>query len=72
MQTVVTGLTFTALMGVMLLVGMGGSLLPTFMFLNSMQLIVHTPLLATNMPGNLHMFLLKYLDMLRLKVDLFD
>ena len=68
----VTVLTFTTLMGVMIFAGLGGRLLPTFMFLNSIQLIVHTPLLATYMPGNLHLFFLKYLDMLRLKVHLFD
>ena len=68
----VTVLTFTTLMGVMLFAGLSGRLLPTFMFLNSMQLIVHTPLLATYMPGNLHLFFLKYLDMLRLKVGPFD
>jgi len=55
-QSMTTGLIFTALIGVLLFVGVGGRLLPTFMFLNSMQLIVHTPLLATYMPGNLHLF----------------
>ena len=53
-------------------VGIGGRLLPTWMFLNSLQLIVHTPLLATNMPSNLHYFLVRYLDMFRMNVKSID
>ena len=53
-------------------IGFGGRLLPTWMFINSMQLIVHTPLLQTNMPANLHMFLQRYLDLLRLNVEFFS
>ena len=36
------------------------------MFLNSLQLIVHVPLIRTNIPGNAHYFLLEYLNILRL------
>ena len=50
----------------LLLLGVGGRLLPTWMFLNSMQLIVHTPMLATYVPANLHYFLVKYLSIFRL------
>ena len=46
--------------------GVGGRLLPTWMFLNSMQLIVHLPLLPTFMPANLHVFLTHYLSYVRL------
>lgn len=55
-----------------LFIGFGGRLLPTWMFINSMQLIAHTPLLQTNMPANLHMFLQRYLDLLRLNVESFS
>lgn len=55
-----------------LFIGLGGSLLPTWMFLNSLQLIVHLPLVATLMPSNLHMFLLKYLSFMRLKTESTD
>ena len=36
------------------------------MFLNTLQLIAHMPLLNTLMPANLHLFLAKYLDFVRL------
>lgn len=49
-----------------LYVGLGGRLLPIWMFLNSMQLVVHLPLLPTNMPGNAHYFLTHYLSYIRL------
>lgn len=42
-----------------------GSLLPTWMFINSLQLIAHTPLLNCDMPGNAQYFLNKYLDLVR-------
>ena len=50
----------------LLLLGLSGHLLPTWMFLNSLQLIVHAPMLATNMPANLHHFLVDYLSLIRL------
>lgn len=46
---------------VLLLVGLGVSLLPTWMFLNSLQLIVHTPLLQSYLPANVHYFSTSYL-----------
>jgi len=42
-----------------------GSLLPTWMFVNALQLIAHLPLLNSNMPANAHYFLRKYLDIVR-------
>lgn len=48
-------------------VGIGGRLLPTWMFLNSMQLFVHVPMLEIYLPGNLSYFLADYLGRIRLK-----
>ena len=42
-----------------------GSLLPTWMFINSLQIIAHMVLLKTLMPGTAHYFLNKYLNWLR-------
>jgi len=42
-----------------------GSLLPTWMFINALQILAHMVLLKTLMPGNAHYFLKKYLDWLR-------
>ena len=50
----------------LLLLGLSGRLLPTWMFLNSFQLLVHAPMLATYMPPNLHYFLVDYLNLIRL------
>ena len=50
----------------LLLVLTCGPLLPFWMFLNSMQLMVHVPLIHTNIPGNAHYFFLDYLNILRL------
>ena len=59
--------------GVLILfIGLGGRLLPTWMFLNSLQLIVHLPLLSKSMPSNLHFFLFKYLNFIRMKAEVID
>lgn len=42
-----------------------GSMLPTWMFINSAQIIAHMPLLKTMMPGNAHYFLNKFLEWMR-------
>ena len=52
-----------------LFIGLGGRLLPTWMFLNSLQLIVHLPLISSIMPSNLHFFLIKYLNFIRMRAD---
>ena len=48
------------------LVGLGGQLLPTWMFLNSLQLITHVPMIDAHVPATLHYFLVNYLTMIRL------
>ena len=40
-----------------------GSLLPTWMFINTLQLAAHLPLLNTNMPANVHYVLSKQLQL---------
>ena len=42
-----------------------GSLLPTWMFINSLQLLAHLPLLNSSMPANSQVFLNKYLNWVR-------
>ena len=51
---------------VVLLLFCGGRLIPTWMFLNSLSLIAHLPLLAVLMPSNLHYFLWKWLHVFQL------
>ena len=46
---------------IFLLVLFCGPLLPVWMFINSMQLIVHVPLLDIKLPGNAHYFILDHL-----------
>lgn len=55
-----------------LFVGLGARLLPTWMFLNSLQLIVHTPLIAAYMPANLNYFLIQLLGIARLSSKKID
>ena len=50
----------------LLLVLSCGPLLPVWMFINSMQLIVHVPLIRAKLPGNSHFFLLDHLNILRM------
>lgn len=42
-----------------------GSMLPTWMFINSLQIIAHLALVKTMIPANAHYFLKQYLDWLR-------
>lgn len=53
-------------------IGIGGRDLPTWMFFNSLSLVLHVPLLPTNMPSNLHMFLIDYLNLIRMKIKSID
>ena len=46
---------------VLLLLFCGGHMIPTWMFLNSLSLIAHLPLLGVMMPNSLHYFLWKWL-----------
>ena len=57
---------FVACMSLLFLLGMNARILPTWMFLNSIQLIMHSVLLSTSMPSNLHYFLLHYLNLIRM------
>ena len=43
-----------------------GPLLSVWMFINSMQLIAHVPLIRSKLPGNAHYFLLEHLNIIRL------
>jgi len=43
-----------------------GSLLPLWVFVNSLQIITHSILLHTGMPGNVHYVFKDYLDLVRL------
>lgn len=42
-----------------------GSLLPTWIFVNSLQLVAHTVLISSLMPGNASFFLSKFLNWVR-------
>ena len=45
-----------------------GSLVPLWMFVNSLSLIAHVPLLSENLPSNLSYCLVKILDIVRLNI----
>ena len=66
--------TLLSLIGVLIffLVLSCGPLLPVWMFLNSLQLLVHVPLIRTNLPGNFNYYLLDYLNILRLQTTSFN
>ena len=49
-----------------------GDLLPVWMFINSLSLIAHTPLLNSQMPGNVQYFLSDYLQIVRLRDPVYD
>ena len=66
MESFVNVLLFLAFVPLLLFVGFGGRLLPTWMFLNSLQLFVHLPLLETYLPANLSSMLAYYLGYIRL------
>ena len=51
---------------ILILVLSCGPLLPVWMFINSMQLIVHVPLIRAKLPGHAHFLLLDHLNILRL------
>ena len=62
-------ITSAAMMIFVMFSFVGGRLLPTWMYFNSLQLIVYTPLVTTNMPSNLHYFLNNYLQPIRLNLN---
>ena len=53
-------------------VGLGHKVLAFWMFVNSIQLVLHVPLLAIPIPANMHYFLAQYLDIARLQVSLLN
>ena len=55
-----------ACISLLFFLGINARILPTWMFLNSIQLIMHTVLLSTSMPSNLHYFLMHYLNLIRM------
>ena len=61
-----------ACFALLFLLGINARMLPTWMFLNSIQLIIHSALLSTNMPSNLHYFLFHYLNLFRLNPEAVD
>ena len=46
-----------------------GSLVTTWMLINTLQLIAHLPLLTTTLPANAHYFLLNLLSVVRMNID---
>lgn len=46
-----------------------GSLVSTWMLINTLQLIAHVPLIANRLPSNAHYFLLNLLSVVRLNVE---
>lgn len=49
-----------------------GDMLPVWMFAHSLQLVAHTPLLNSQMPGNAQYFLSDYLTMTRLREPVYN
>jgi hypothetical protein len=45
-----------------------GSLLSAWMFVNSLQLIAHLPLIQTGLPANVHTYLIKLLSLVRFDI----
>ena len=46
-----------------------GSLVSTWMLINSMQLMAHVPLISDKLPANAHYFLLNFLSLVRLNIE---
>ena len=68
-QAIYTAPLVAAMSFIVLTAFCGGRLLPTWMFLNSMQLILHVIMIKSDMPSNAQLFFLDFLDKLRLKFD---
>ena len=47
---------------------LGGPLTTAWMFLNSMHLILHVPLIDASIPANVHYFFKDYLSLIRLSI----
>jgi hypothetical protein len=46
-----------------------GSLISTWMFINSMQLIAHVPLISSKLPANAHYFFLNFIGLVRFNLE---
>ena len=68
MTEIVKIITFLIAAVALLFIGISGGLLPTWIFINSASLLMHIPLFNTGLPADLHYFLTKYLDLLRLNI----
>lgn len=69
LQSIIDNFATSVLFFAFLILGLGGRLLPVWMFINSLQLIMHTQLLETELPANLHYFMNHYLGLLRLNTE---
>jgi len=49
-----------------------GSLVSTWIFINSLQLIAHVPLISGKMPANANYFFLKFMGIARLNIESFN
>ena len=63
-----SGITLTVVIPMILLIVWSGSLVPLWMFINSLQLILHVPLIDVQMPSNAHYFLKEYLSLIRFNI----
>ena len=50
----------------------GGILVPIWMFINTIILVVHLPLIKSNMPSNIHYMLIHFLNIFRLNFKFID
>lgn len=66
LENFINSVVVLGLLPMMLILGFGGRLLPTWMFLNSLQLLAHLPMLDAHVPANLHYYLVYYLSLIRL------
>ena len=71
-QSAVKGISYAVLVPTTILAFFSGSLLPVWMFINSLSLIAHVPLLSSELPANINYFLLEYLNLLRLNSPKLD
>mmetsp|Transcript_18024 Transcript_18024/g.22571 ORF Transcript_18024/g.22571 Transcript_18024/m.22571 type:complete len:275 (-) Transcript_18024:1061-1885(-) len=49
-----------------------GSLLSTWLSINTVQLVVHVPMIASSLPANAHYFMLNLLSIVRMSLDSFN
>lgn len=70
MATLIFGIPLYTVFTFIVVAGLiSGKLLPTWIFVNSMQLIFYLVLIKTDLPSYVHFFMLDFLDSLRLRYD---